>query len=120
VLVEEEMRRTIEYGEWMAGQWEIWATARTEGLNVALEEGLRAYAAEHVDREKRTCNQLMKQWAGLRGKARAYLAGITTDARTEVIVDTEGGDPDDPEGNVQGDKLVDDADAGDDDQEDDA
>jgi hypothetical protein len=114
------MCRTIEYGRWIAGQWEIRATARTEGLNVALEEGLRAYTAEHVDREKRTCNQLTKQWAGLRGKAQAYLAGITTDTRTEVIVDTEGGDLDDPEGDVQGDELVDDADAKDDDQEGDA
>jgi hypothetical protein len=52
VLVEEEMRRTIEYGRWMAGEWEIRATAQTEGLNPALTEGLCAYAAEHVDREK--------------------------------------------------------------------
>jgi hypothetical protein len=37
----------------------------------------------------------------------------------EVIVDTEGGDPDDPEGDVQGDELVDDTGAGDDNQEDD-
>jgi hypothetical protein len=52
VLVEEEMHRTIEYGRWMAGEWEIWATARTEGLNPVLMEGLRAYAAEHIDCEK--------------------------------------------------------------------
>jgi hypothetical protein len=81
--------------------------------------GLRAYAVEHIDHEKQTCNQLTKQWAGLHGKAQVYLVGITTNAQTEVIVDTEEGDPDDPEGDVQGYELVDNTDAGDDDQEDD-
>jgi hypothetical protein len=66
------------------------------------------------------CNELTKQWAGLRGKVQAYLAGITTNVRTEVIVDTERGDPDDPEGDMQGDELVDDTGAGDNYQEDDA
>jgi hypothetical protein len=119
VLLEEEMRRTIEYGNWMAAEWEDQATARTKNVDAALAEGLRAYAAEHVDREKRTRVVLEKQWTGLHEKADLYLAGITTDQRAQVvIVDTTEGDPDDPEGDVVGDELVDEEDAGDDDQED--
>lgn len=119
MLVEEEMRRTIEYSAWMKEQWHSRATART-GVDPVLAEGLRAYAAEQMDREQRTSNELSKQWAGLREKARIYLAGVTTDARTQVVVgDANEDDPEfDPEGDVVGDELVDEEDAGDDDLED--
>ncbi|KAJ7264470.1 hypothetical protein B0H12DRAFT_1011966, partial [Mycena haematopus] len=108
VLVEEEMRRTIEYGAWMAAQWEMRATARSEGVSPALAEGLRAYAAEHVDRERETCLRLAKQWSGLREKARGYLAGIGTESGEEVVIGGEGdADADDEEGDVAGDEPVD-------------
>lgn len=113
------MRRTIEYGKWMAREWEIRSAARTENVDAALAEGLRAYAAEQWDREDRTAKMLSKRWDGLHEKAQVYLAGITTDQRPEVVVvDTTEGDAEDPEGDVVGDELVDDEDAGDDDQED--
>jgi hypothetical protein len=69
VLVEEEMRLTIEFGGWMAAQWQVRASARTRGVDPALAEGLRAYALEHVSREENTCTTLASQWAGLREKA---------------------------------------------------
>lgn len=81
VIVDEEMKRTIEFGEWMALEWEQRATARTANMTPALAEGLRVYALEHVEREQWMCLKLTAQWAGLREKARVYLAGITPDAR---------------------------------------
>ncbi|KAJ7740338.1 hypothetical protein B0H16DRAFT_1324487, partial [Mycena metata] len=112
VLVEEEMRRTIEYGAWMGGQWEMRATARSADLTPSLSEGLCAYALEHVQREKDTCLKLSKQWAGLRERAIVYLVGIPAEARTqpEIVVDVglEDVDPTDEEGDVPGDEPLDD------------
>ncbi|KAJ7024853.1 hypothetical protein C8F04DRAFT_1269860 [Mycena alexandri] len=110
VLVEEEMRRTIEYGAWMGGQWQMRATARTEDLTPALSEGLRAYTLEHVKREEDTCLRLAKQWVGLRERARVYLAGVPEEVSTmtEIVIDVgvEDVDPSDDEGDVPGDELV--------------
>jgi hypothetical protein len=73
---------------------------------------------EHVDQELETCRKLSKQWVGLWERARTYLVGITPEERTDVPVDTENGDPDDPEGDVPGDEPVDEEGAGEDEQED--
>ncbi|KAJ7096175.1 hypothetical protein C8R44DRAFT_644543, partial [Mycena epipterygia] len=73
VLVEEEMRRTIEFGYWSAGEWQARATART-GVSDELQEGLGAYAAEQVQRERSTCLELQKKWVAIRRKGQAYLA----------------------------------------------
>jgi hypothetical protein len=107
VLVEEEMRRTIEYGVWMGGEWETRATARPVE-SPALAEGLRAYAKEHVAREERTCGRLQRQWGGLRAKGAAYLAGIR-EVGPEVVVNlgAEDVDEDDEEGDVHGKEVVD-------------
>ncbi|KAJ7827777.1 hypothetical protein B0H14DRAFT_2595092 [Mycena olivaceomarginata] len=95
VLVEEEMRRTIEYGVWMGGEWETRATARPVE-SPALAEGLRAYAKEHVAREERTCGRLQRQW-GIR------------EVEPEVVVNlgAEDVDEDDEEGDVHGKEVVD-------------
>ncbi|KAJ7028751.1 hypothetical protein C8F04DRAFT_1212103 [Mycena alexandri] len=115
VLIEEEMRRTIEFGAWMAGQWETCATARTEGVTPALQEGLCAYALEHVQRETDTSSLLSKRWGGLREKARAYLAECAGEARPQgaapdivVDLDLDDEDPADEEGDVPGEEVFDD------------
>ncbi|KAJ7048755.1 hypothetical protein C8F01DRAFT_1276102 [Mycena amicta] len=98
VLVEEEMRRTIEYGHSAAHRWAERADARVEFVDETLLEGLRAYAREQEDREMRTSHQLAANWMGIRMKGRAYLAGETP-AGVEIVV------------------LLDDDDAGDDGEE---
>jgi hypothetical protein len=40
----------------------------------------------------------------LREKARVYLEGVTLDRRTEVVIDEADGEPEDPEGDVEGDE----------------
>ncbi|KAJ7055411.1 hypothetical protein C8F01DRAFT_1087988 [Mycena amicta] len=76
VLVEQEMRCTIEYGHSAA---RVWAD-------------LRAYAHKQEDRETRTSNQLTSNWTGIRLKGHAYLAG-ETHASVDIVVpldDTDG------------------------------
>ncbi|KAJ7763723.1 hypothetical protein B0H16DRAFT_1661737 [Mycena metata] len=77
VLVEEEMRRTIQYGYWEAGEWIKRSTARTDGVDEVLQEGLKAYALEQVHREAMTCDQLKEKWAPWRERGQQYLARQT-------------------------------------------
>ncbi|KAJ7754658.1 hypothetical protein DFH07DRAFT_868558 [Mycena maculata] len=115
VLVEEEMRRTIEFGYWMAATWEMRAGARTRGVDEPLHEGLNAYAQE----------QLERKWAGIRAKGRAYLAGeaLGEGARVLVNIDGEGGsgegDDDDDEAEERELEEVEEEDGEDDDDEED-
>ncbi|KAJ7794949.1 hypothetical protein B0H14DRAFT_2224987, partial [Mycena olivaceomarginata] len=44
VLIEEEMRCTIEFGSYMAEEWQRRSASRHVPMNPALAEGLRAYA----------------------------------------------------------------------------
>ncbi|KAJ7059253.1 hypothetical protein C8F01DRAFT_989914 [Mycena amicta] len=95
VLVEEEMRRTIEYGHSVARVWAERAAARVE-TDETLLDGLRAYAHEQEDRETRTSNQLTLNWTGIRLKGRAYLAGETR-AGVDIVVPLDDDDGDDGE-----------------------
>ncbi|KAJ7318568.1 hypothetical protein DFH08DRAFT_1036369 [Mycena albidolilacea] len=74
VLVEEEMRRTIEYGYWSAREWERRADGRAGSVNDELLEELTAYAREQQQREVKTSKTITEKWAGIRLKGRAYLA----------------------------------------------
>jgi hypothetical protein len=95
VLVEEEMRRTIEYGYWVASEWEKRGAARVAVVEEELLEGLKAYAREQATREKRTCASLTANWGRIRERGRAYLAGEMAPG-VEVIVplDDEEREPD--------------------------
>jgi hypothetical protein len=68
VLVEEEMRRTIEYGYWSAREWERWADGRAGSVDDELLEGLTAYAREQQQREVKTSKTITEKWAGIRLK----------------------------------------------------
>ncbi|KAJ7469033.1 hypothetical protein FB451DRAFT_1352272 [Mycena latifolia] len=73
VLVEEEMRRTIDYGVYQGEEWLQRRSVRTE-VGAELAEGLYAYALEQADREVRTCQKLRRDWAQIREDGRAFLA----------------------------------------------
>ncbi|KAJ7121220.1 hypothetical protein C8R46DRAFT_1364704 [Mycena filopes] len=97
VLVEEEMRRTIEYGRWEEQRWMKRAEARTTMLgkpgaavDAVVLEGVRAYALEQADRERRTYKRLEADWGPIRAKAAAYLKGEDMSALPAVVVDVEG------------------------------
>jgi hypothetical protein len=69
VLVEEEMRRTVEYGYWSACEWARRAGGRAGTVDNELLEGLTAYAREQQNRETTTCETLTRNWAKIREKA---------------------------------------------------
>ncbi|KAJ7070279.1 hypothetical protein B0H15DRAFT_793705 [Mycena belliarum] len=108
VLVEEEMRRTIEYGVGEAAAWLERATGRSN-VDDVLGEGLNAYAKEQADREARTCEQLRGNWMRVRERGRAFLAGetgpsahVVTHAEEERQAEADD-DDDDEEG--EGDEV---------------
>ena len=74
-LVEEEMRRALEFGRWLQNWWMQRATIRT-GTTTYLQEGLRAYAAEMADMEDRRRISWAFTWAGIRERARIVLENL--------------------------------------------
>lgn len=105
VLVEEEMRRTIQYGYWEAGEWLDRSEAREKRGNMdpVLQEGLKAYALEQVHREAKTCDKLKDAWGFWRERGRLYLARETPPstlivAPEETARGDEGEDSEDDEG----------------------
>ncbi|KAJ7834666.1 hypothetical protein B0H13DRAFT_1913969 [Mycena leptocephala] len=97
VVVDEEMRRTIDFGAYMEGEWEARATARTARMTPALAEGL-----PH------------KPMGGSAREGESVFGGVPEDpdpngrVREVVIELDEEVDPEDEEGDVAGDELVDD------------
>jgi hypothetical protein len=96
VLLEEEMRQTIEFGRHAEHQWTSQALARTAMLgdsslevDAAVMEGARAYALEQADRERRTCTKLEADWGPLRVKASMYLRGEDSAGGPEIVVEVE-------------------------------
>jgi uncharacterized protein HemY len=101
VLVEEEMRRTIEYGYWSAHEWLTRRMARAGTVEDELMEGLTAYAREQEHREITTSQQLTTRWAQIREKGRRFLARETAQGVEVVVpldVDDEGEDDENEEG----------------------
>jgi hypothetical protein len=77
-LVEEEMRRALEFGRWSQNLWMQRATLRT-GTTSQLQEGLMAYAAEMADMEDRRRILWEVKWADIRERARLVLEGQLKD-----------------------------------------
>ncbi|KAJ6458520.1 hypothetical protein C8R45DRAFT_1110051 [Mycena sanguinolenta] len=100
LLVREEMRRTIAYGERAATEWDSLAAEEWAGATAELVEGRQAYAAEQAARERAWCTQLEKQWRGILDKADAYLtsvAGVAAAATASVTVEVDLEDELEPE-----------------------
>ncbi|KAJ7016855.1 hypothetical protein C8F04DRAFT_1215328 [Mycena alexandri] len=116
VLVEEEMRRTIQYGYWEAGEWLKRSVARVDDVDEVLQEGLKVYALEQVHREAKTCDLLKVKWAPWRERGRLYLAHQTVpiEAFVAPVEENSPGDEDDDEDD--GDSPEDDDELGDDEE----
>ncbi|KAJ6451151.1 hypothetical protein C8R45DRAFT_848553 [Mycena sanguinolenta] len=100
VLVEEEMRRTIEYGYWQAREWLERSVVRESVVGEELQEGLKAYALEQAQREASTCEDLTAKWGFWRERGRQYLQRATPASDTLLPPeppDREGDDDDDNE-----------------------
>jgi hypothetical protein len=96
VVVEEEMHRTIEFGDWEEARWIERSTARTVMLGEAympisaeVAEGVRVYALEHADRERRTSKKLRRDWGAIRARAGQYLQGEDISGGAEIVVEMD-------------------------------
>ena len=65
ILLDEEMRRVLEFCKWKASWWGEQINRR-EGLAEPLAEGLRAYAEEQADMERRICQSWSAKWSTTR------------------------------------------------------
>jgi hypothetical protein len=71
-LVEEEMRRAIQFCAWKANWWEEQAGRRTL-VSAHLAEGIAAYAAENATAERRRLLSWSSHWEVVRQRARLVL-----------------------------------------------
>ncbi|RDB24457.1 hypothetical protein Hypma_008439 [Hypsizygus marmoreus] len=74
ILVDEEMRRVLEFGRWRATWWEEQAQRR--GSEGVLLEGVQAYAYKQADAERRLVSIWESRWAPVRARARATVARL--------------------------------------------
>jgi hypothetical protein len=90
MLLREEMRRTIAYGQTAAMQWENLAVAGLPGASAEVIEGRCAYAAEQAATERARCIDLQQRWTGLLVRADAYLEGrALVDVAAPVTVEVD-------------------------------
>jgi hypothetical protein len=95
VLLDEEMRRVIDFGLWKAEWWSTQANKccslpnplsdsadalLSPPLSEDLQEGLRAYAAEHEALERAMTANLQQKWAGVRNKAKSMILELDNGA----------------------------------------
>jgi hypothetical protein len=96
ILVEEEMRRCLEFGRWKAEQWDKMEDSRqctetsTKVHNpAALSEALKAYARKHALAERRRASCWEGHWEALRLRAAdvldAKLGRVEKDLTLEEI-----------------------------------
>lgn len=83
ILVEEEMRRSLEYSRYLHRWWLQQATLRTPNSS-HLREGLIAYATQMADMEDRRRISWAFSWATIRERAKIILE--------KFLNDKEGGD----------------------------
>jgi hypothetical protein len=84
VLLDEEMRRVLEFCDWKAVWWMEQVPLR-DGLPAPLAEGLSAYAAEQADMERRIRAAWATKWAGARDLARPILLAVAGEEPVECI-----------------------------------
>lgn len=75
ILLEEEMRRVIEFAHWRARWWQNLGGAR-ETNNAQLAEGLRAYAEEQAHVERLRALRLTNRWFLPRERATTILLSL--------------------------------------------
>ncbi|KAJ7098218.1 hypothetical protein C8R43DRAFT_1092381 [Mycena crocata] len=96
VLLEEEMRRTIEFGRWR-GEWWLEATS-VEPPTAEVGEGLTAYADECSRTEMERADMLEGKWALMRENARRVLGGLPEESLLQVVLNRDDIEDADDEG----------------------
>jgi hypothetical protein len=86
VVVDEEMRRVLQFCNWKAEWWLNQVPLRT-GLPIPLAEGLKAYAEEQADLERRIHLAWTAKWACARELAQPIKAAVMGDESIDPALD---------------------------------
>ncbi|KAJ7020126.1 hypothetical protein C8F04DRAFT_1275478 [Mycena alexandri] len=92
ILLEEEMRRSVEFCEWKAKWWEERMEVRVD-VAPELAEGLNAFALEQIHRERQWAEVWSRKWQPIRLRAalvlRDHVADIDDESFLPIEVDLE-------------------------------
>ncbi|KAJ7185969.1 hypothetical protein C8R46DRAFT_880838 [Mycena filopes] len=88
ILLEEEMRRVLQFCKWKAKWWDDRKDSRPDASSV-LAEGVRAYALEQAARERYWASSWEAKWAAVRARAAVSLSDHLSDVRLEVGLEIE-------------------------------
>lgn len=72
MLLEEEMRRALEYCWWRA-RWWVGQGNKRHTFNKSLDEGLRAFTLQQAESERQRAFQWERQWHAVRAHASAII-----------------------------------------------
>ncbi|GBE79491.1 hypothetical protein SCP_0206910 [Sparassis crispa] len=92
-LLNEEMRRVMEYSRWQAAIWNGRCDHLNSGMDASLIEGLQAYAAEHAAMERELAASFEAKWSVVRQHAQVILQQLDTALR-ELNTNLGAGRPD--------------------------
>lgn len=93
ILLEEEMRRVLEFCNWKAQWWrERVAPVHPESrgtIGPELAEGLHAYACEQVHREQQWAATWERKWAPVHARVAVVLRDGLVDVAEDLLVPIE-------------------------------
>jgi hypothetical protein len=82
-MLDEEMRRSLEYTWWRSNWWMLRASQRADAEN-HVAEGLYAYAVEQSNVEQQRAIRWTTQWAAVRERARSVLESQLSNVELQV------------------------------------
>ncbi|KAJ7846077.1 hypothetical protein B0H14DRAFT_2584366 [Mycena olivaceomarginata] len=88
ILLEEEMRRVLEFCAWKAHWWDDRAEARSDVMP-ELAEGLRAYALAQATRERAWELDWHNKWVAVRERAQMVMRNTVVDVTELVPLEVE-------------------------------
>ncbi|KAJ7181651.1 hypothetical protein C8R43DRAFT_869903 [Mycena crocata] len=91
ILLDEEMRRVLEFCSWKAAWWRARRFPRAD-ISAELKEGLCAYALEQEARELFWAEKWADKWAAVRERAGRALEDNVLDVTEEVPIEVEVAD----------------------------
>ncbi|EEB99230.1 hypothetical protein MPER_01130, partial [Moniliophthora perniciosa FA553] len=96
ILVDEEMRRSIEFCQWRS-KWWLTQVGRRNNISPWVREGIMAYAIKQAAMERRRAELWAQRWNAVRSRAREVRESLDDPERTldcltklqELVVEIE-------------------------------